>query len=197
MRIVVLIAVDAASLVLDLATGRPPTLGSGRLVCVDGPGGSGKSTLAAAIADLRPGIRVVHMDDLYDGWSGLDGVGAQLDSILGPLAHDEQGAYRRYDWHERRYRETVDVAPVPLLVLEGVGSAPRSHAHLVTVTVWVSAPADVRLRRGLERDGAGLRDQWLAWMQAEDALFARERVEQRADVLVDGNGVVLPVLREP
>ena len=27
----------------------PPTLGAGRLVCVDGPSGSGKTTLAAAL----------------------------------------------------------------------------------------------------------------------------------------------------
>ena len=45
---------DTARRVLDLALDRPPTLGHGRLVCVDGPAGSGKSTLAAALAHLAP-----------------------------------------------------------------------------------------------------------------------------------------------
>lgn len=188
---------DTARLVLDLATGRPPTLGSGRLVCVDGPGGSGKTTLATALASLRPGARVVHMDDLYDGWSGLHDVAGQLDTLLGPLARDEAGSYRRYDWHTGDFAETVVVPPGPLLVLEGVASAVRSHAHLATVTVWVSAPADLRLRRGLERDGAALRSRWEAWMREEDALFAREQVQERADVCVDGSGVAPPTLRRP
>ena len=42
--------VDTAGAVLDLARSRPTSLGSGRLVCVDGPAGSGKTTLADAIA---------------------------------------------------------------------------------------------------------------------------------------------------
>lgn len=185
---------DAARLVLELADDRPPTLGSGRLICIDGPGGSGKTTLAAAIAELHRGACVVHMDDLYDGWSGLHDVGTQLNSILAPLTRDEAGSYRRYDWDARRYAETVEVSPGPLLVLEGVASAVRSHAHLATVTVWVSAPAELRLRRGLERDGPALRDQWHRWMRDEDLLFAREGVEERADVLVDGTGAGPPTL---
>ncbi len=134
------------------------------------------------------------MDDVYDGWSGLHDVGDQLDSILTPLTRDEAGSFRRYDWDARRYAETVVVPPGPLLVLEGVGSAVRSHAHLATVTVWVSAPPELRLRRGLARDGEALRDEWHRWMREEDLLFAREGVEQRADVLVDGTGAEPPTL---
>lgn len=186
-----------AALVLDLANARPPTLGAGRLVCIDGPGGSGKTTLAAALAESQSDATVVHMDDLYDGWSGLLDVRGPLDSLLLPLARGEAGTYRRYDWHERRHAETVTVAPGPLLVLEGVASAVRSHAHLATVTVWVTADADLRLRRGLERDGIALRDEWHRWMRNEEVLFAREGVAERADVVVDGTGLTPPVVRRP
>ena len=61
---------ETADRVVALALARPPTLGDGRLVCVDGPAGSGKTTLAAGIA-ARTGAPVLHMDDLYPGWSGL------------------------------------------------------------------------------------------------------------------------------
>lgn len=177
-----------ARAVLDLARSRPPTLDGGRLVCIDGPAGSGKTTLAEELAASAPGSHVVHMDDLYDGWDGLPGVEEVLTGLLLPLAAGRPGAYPRYDWHQGRYVESVRVLPVPLLVLEGVGCAPAGLAHLVTVLVWVEAPADLRLRRGLERDGERLRPQWERWQVDEAAHFARERTRERADVVVDTGG---------
>ena len=187
---------DVAEVVLGLARTRPPTLGSGRLVCIDGPGGSGKSTLADALGTREPAGRVVHMDDLYDGWSGLRHVTDQLGSILLPLSRDEPGSYRRYDWHAKAFAETVTVEPAPLLVLEGVAAA-AAYAELSTVVVWVEVPPDLRLRRGLERDGEELRGQWLHWMAEEDRLFAAEATAGRADVVVDGTGARPPEVRGP
>ena len=53
--------------VADRVMAAPPTLGDGRLVCVDGPAGSGKTTLAAALADVVPGAHVIHCDELLHG----------------------------------------------------------------------------------------------------------------------------------
>jgi uridine kinase len=170
---------------LDLARSRPPTLGDGRLVCVDGPAGSGKTTLAAAVAALEPGTRVIHMDDVYEGWHGLPKVAAQLGDLLRPLADGRPGSYRRYDWHARRFVETVVVEPVPLLVVEGVGSGARAVADLVTALAWVEAPWSERLRRGLERDGEAMRPEWERWQVDEAAIFEREDTRGRADLIVD------------
>ena len=181
-------ASDVARQVLELARSRPATLGAGRLVCVDGPAGSGKTTLAAALALLEPRSRVIHMDDLYDGWDGLPRLTDQLEPLLRPLASGAVGNYRRYDWHAGRYAETVAVEPVPLLVLEGVGSGARAHADLTTVLAWVWAPPELRLSRGLERDGAALAGHWRQWMLDEEAHFDREETARRADLFVDGAG---------
>lgn len=173
--------------VLALLAERPPTLGTSRLLCVDGPGGSGKTTLARAVAD-RTGAALVHLDHLYDGWSGLPTVGEQLGPLLLPLADGRPGHYRRYDWHARAYAETVEVG-VPasgLLVLEGVGAGAAAYADLQTVLVWVEVPRELRLARGLARDGEHLRDEWVAWQAAEDAHLAGERTRERADLVVDG-----------
>ena len=178
----------AARLALDLAHARPATLGRTRLVVVDGPAGSGKSTLAAAIAELAPEARVVHMDDLYDGWTGLGSVSRQLNTLVRPLALGRPGFYRRYDWHRGEYAETVDVEPPPLLVLEGVGSGAAELTAFITVLVWVTAPRPLRRERGLERDGEALAPQWDGWMRQEDALFASQRTAERADLVVDGTG---------
>ena len=188
---------DVAEVVIGLARKRPPTLGSGRLVCIDGPGGSGKSTLADALVTLEPAGRVVHMDDLYDGWSGLRHVTDQLGELLRPLSRDEPGSYRRYDWHAKAFAETVTVQPAPLLVLEGVASAAAAYVELATVVVWVEVPPDLRLQRGLERDGEELRGRWLQWMAEEDRLFAAEATTGRADVVVDGTGTMPPEVRGP
>ena len=175
---------DSVAHVLDVARTRPPTLGAGRLICVDGPAGSGKTSLAAELA-ARAAAPVVHMDDLYDGWGGLATVAEHLSGLLRPLAQDRPGSYRRYDWHAGRYAETVTVEPTPLLVVEGVGSGDRAHADLCTVLVVVTAPDDVRLERGLARDGESMRDDWLAWMTAERDHLAQERTLDRADLVVE------------
>lgn len=194
----------------------PPRLGGVRLVCVDGPAGSGKTTLAsrlaAALADAprppsagapaagpsRPtppsvATAVVHLDDLYEGWSGLDGVWDRLAAqVLDPLASGRPGRYQRYDWVAGRFAEWVDV-PVPdVLVVEGCGSAPRAAQGRTVLVVWVEAPEPVRLRRGLERDGEAMRVEWERWMDLEAVHFAREGTRGCADVVVDGTRALEP-----
>ncbi|MBD8869243.1 uridine kinase family protein [Nocardioides donggukensis] len=173
--------------VLAHAEAGPPTLGAGRLVCVDGPAGSGKTTLAVAVAAAGRAT-LVHMDDLYEGWDGLARVEAQLDGLLRPLSVGEPGSYRRYDWHAGAYAERHRVAPAPLLVLEGVGAGAAAYADLVSTLVFVDAAHDLRMRRGLDRDGESFAPHWEAWARAEAARFAADRTRERADLLVDHVG---------
>jgi uridine kinase len=129
------------------------------------------------------------MDDLYDGWAGLDsGMATVADSIVAPLRSGEPGRYRRYDWHRGGFAEERLVEPCSVLLVEGVGSGGSACSDAITCLVWVEAPSDVRLTRGLDRDGAHLRDHWEAWRDREEAMFARERTRERADVVVDGLG---------
>ena len=171
--------------VLDLALSREPTLGDGRLVCVDGPAGSGKTTLAQEIATLS-GAPVLHMDDMFEGWDGLPGITDQLETLLRPLAAGRSGSYRRWDWPGNAWAETVLVPPAPLLVLEGVGSGSADVADLITVLAWVEVPYDLRMARGLERGGVGVAEHWRQWAIDEQDLFAREGTRDRADVVLDG-----------
>lgn len=186
---------DVAGLVVGLAVSRPPTLGQGRLICIDGPAGSGKSTLAAAIAE-RTGARVVNTDELMDGWDGFDTVTTQLTGLVTALAAGRTGDYHRYLWGQGRFDDAVThVALGPWLVVEGVGSAEPAIDSHITVLVWVEVDDDLRLARGLERDGAHLEPEWREFMRAEREIFARDRTFERADVVVDGTGERPPVLR--
>jgi uridine kinase len=186
---------DVADLVLALAASRPATLPGGRLVCVDGPAGSGKTTLSAALADAT-GAQVIHADDLMEGWDGLDAVERQLLTVLADLTSSRPASYRRFDWLHDRYAERpVEVPPAPWLVVEGVGSGAAALTPYVTGLVWVEADDDLRLARGLERDGSAMEERWRRFMEDEAVIFSRERTRERADVLVDGTGATAPVVR--
>jgi hypothetical protein len=76
------------------------------------------------------------------------------------------------------------VEPAPLLILEGVGSGSLVVADLVTVLVWVEAARDVRMQRGIERDGEAFAPHWEAWAVAEKEHFARQGTRVRADLIV-------------
>ncbi len=163
----------------------PPTLGPGRLVCIDGPAGSGKTTLATRLTGVVAQAQVVHCDELLQGWHGLPGLADSVAGLLAPLSAGEPGRWRRWDWLADAWAESQLVPPGGLLVLEGVGSWSPAIADLVGVLVWVETASDVRLARGLARDGEQMRPQWEQWRLDETALFARLDTRDHADVLVD------------
>lgn len=174
-----------AERVLAATLARPTTLGAGRLLCVDGLAGSGKTTLAADIAALAPDAVVIATDELLEGWDGLPGLPATLERLLRPLASGAPSTWRRWDWYADRWAETRTVAPGPLLVLEGVGSAAASYDDLITYRVWLEAERGVRLDRGLARDGQDQRDHWESWLDAEQTHQMRQHTRDRADLVVD------------
>ena len=188
-----ILAVDS---VLDQVRATPARLGRTRLISVDGPAGSGKSSLAATLAARAESrgstVLVLHMDDLYDGWDGaIRGFELLRDHVLSRLAGGREGRYRRYDWHLGAYAER-HVVPVglDLLIVEGVASADRGADPWQSLRIWIETSNDVRLERGIERDGEALRDRWLDWMRWERDHFAAEGTRDRADLIVDGDPAV-------
>jgi uridine kinase len=172
---------------------RPPRLGSARLVCVDGPSGAGKSAFAArlatALADrLGEPVPVVHTDDLLDGWDDQITFWPRLDGqVLAPLRAGRPGRYRRYDWIRRRFADDwVGVPVAPVLVLEGVSAARAEARAEASLTVFVTAPAALRIARALGRDGEELRAYLETWRRREERHFAADATAHHADLVVDG-----------
>ncbi|MFL6139867.1 MAG: uridine kinase [Frankiaceae bacterium] len=167
----------------------PARLGPVRLVTVDGPAGSGKTTFAAGlVAALVETAVVVHMDDLYEGWHDIEDCWPRVEEwLLAPLGAGRPARVRHYDWPAGRWGEDWhDVGLPVVLVLEGVGAGRRAVADETTLAVWVEAPRDLGLARGVERDGEALRGEWLRWQAEEADHFAREGTRERAQLLVDG-----------
>jgi len=155
------------------------------VVAIDGPRGAGKTILGDALAGHLPAA-VVHMDELYPGWDGLaEAVELVTELVLEPLSRGEPAAYRRWDWARAAWGKTIEVRPGPFLVVEGCGSSVLPAGRHAAVRVWVDADRDVRMRRGIERDGETFRPHWERWARYEDALFTADRTRERAHVVVD------------
>jgi cytidylate kinase len=71
-----------------------------------------------------------------------------------------------------------------------VNSGPRGAASYLGLLIWVEAPVDVRLSRGLQRDGDASRERWKRWVAQEAELFRAERTQERADIRVDGAAIL-------
>ena len=166
------------------------------IILVDGRTGSGKTTFAAALQNRlfqkgESAPRVVHMDDLYEGWDGLQaGVDYLIRQILNPLNRREGASWQEFDWAagERTgtWREFRGGTP---LIIEGVGALSRVAAAQAAVTIWLEADQTVRQARIAERNAVGDGDgSWFAMWSAQEAdFYAREKSTEIADQVIETN----------
>lgn len=159
------------------------------VLAIDGPAGAGKTVLAGQVAQILDGSVVVSMDDLYPGWDGLaEGSNRLVSEVLVPLRTKGNATYRRWDWLLGREGDVVRVPACPVVIVEGVGSAPAAADELIDLIVWVDAEAQIRRRRAIERDGEAFEARWDAWAAQESVAFSRERTMERAHALVRTDG---------
>ena len=163
----------------------PASAGETILVGIDGGGGSGKSTFAAWLGACLPGSVVIHTDDFASWDNPTDWWPRLLSQVLVPLAEGRPARYQRYDWPSEQLAEWHEVS-AKVVLLEGVTATRREFRPYLAYRIWVDCPAVLRLKRGLERDGAEALELWRGWMAAEDAYAAEHQPREHADLLVDG-----------
>jgi uridine kinase len=176
--------------ILELIEAGTPT----PIVLVDGRTGSGKTTFAAALQNRlfqkgESAPRVIHMDDVYEGWDGLQaGVDYLIRQILSPLGRREGASWQEYDWAtgERAgtWREFRGGTP---LIIEGVGSLSRIAAEQADIAIWLEADQAVRQARISARNAEGDGDgSWFAMWSAQEAdFYAREKSAEIADLTIE------------
>lgn len=139
------------------------------LVLIDGRSGSGKTTFAASL-----GLPVLHMDDLYPGWSGL---AAGSEYLLEAL---RDRRYRRWDWSSNGRAEWHDLPDD--IVVEGVGCLTRKTIALADRAVWLEVDEAVRRHRALTREPY-FAAHWDEWAAQEDEFVTRENPRSLATEL--------------
>jgi uridine kinase len=150
------------------------------LVGIGGHGAAGKTTLARMI----PGAQIVSTDEFWDGMAfDIERLSRE---VVTPLSRCTVARFASYDWSKRERRGSRTVNPVGVIVVEGVCALHRTLRDSYAVRVWVEAPYDVRLARGVARDGEAARGTWVdMWMPAEDRYVERDDPVGCAHLVVD------------
>ena len=155
------------------------------LVGIGGHGASGKSTLAARIASTLDDVEVVATDSFWDG-SGFDLHRLRTD-VVDPLIAGRSAGFDEWDWHARLARPGRSLHPEGVVIVEGVCALHQMFRDDLAVRIWIEAPAEVRLARGVARDGEDARTTWVqVWMPNEDAYVERDDPVGCAHLVVDG-----------
>ena len=181
--------IDAAKLNSIVSTVRratPPVRMQTRIIAIDGGSGAGKSTLAKQISDALEYCPIVHTDDFASWDNPLNWHPRLIDEVLNPLSKNLPPKYQRYDWDQRQLAEFVTIPRSNFLIIDGVGSARTEFRPYLTFSIFVKTPANIRLQRGIAREGESIVDQWMKWMSEEDIYMKRDTPEQYASLVIDG-----------
>jgi uridine kinase len=156
-----------------------------RVIAVDGPGGAGKTTLAERLATelMAP---VIHTDDFADWDRPIEWGPALIDKVLRPLASGTQVRFRPSAWGGPQ-RDEVVIEAADYVILEGVTASRAAFRPYLAYSIWIETSRELRLRRGLQRDGREAKSKWEAWMAEEDRYIETERPADHADLVISGN----------
>ena len=168
------------------------------IILIDGRAGSGKSSFAEELrnelfrqSDAAPTL--VHMDDLYPGWEGLEAGSAYLvQNILQPLSQAKPAAWQKWDWSQGRRGDPTEpgngwreFAGGNILIVEGCGSLSRQSRDLAQLCLWIEAPRDVRRARWQTRDAGKFDEFWGLWQAQEDHFYETAKSDRLADWVIE------------
>ena len=174
-----------SDLVAAIRTSSPPMRMRTRIVAIDGPGGSGKSSLAELLSQELE-AQVVHTDDFASWHNPVDWWPVLIAKVLEPLAAGRTATYRPTSWGGPA-RAKVIIEPREIVVVEGVTATRASFRPYLAYSIWVETPRELRLRRGLDRDGQDALPAWEGWMAEEDTYVARERPADHVNAVLPGD----------
>jgi len=128
------------------------------------------------------------MDDLYDGWEDAlgDSLTAKLQEIV--LAHETGRPYQTYsyDWKRHCPGSELFIAPSDILILEGVGAGQASIRAHVETKIWIELDPIAGLSRVINRDGAGIEEEMIDFLELQRIHFQKEGTRAAAEFHLNG-----------
>ena len=159
------------------------------IIAIDGAAGSGKTTLAQKLLKDLPDAQVIHMDDLYEGWS--DPLSPKLaervtSQIFQPFMMQLPVNYQCFNWKLNRFDVMKSIHQSKYLIIEGVGSGQRRFEQYLSILIWVRIDPQIGFNRVIARDGEQVRTEMLKFLDDQNNHFLAELTEFRADYTLNG-----------
>ena len=158
-----------------------------RIVAIDGCGGAGKSTLATKLANIFGNCPVIHTDDFASWDHPLDRYPRVVEQVLEPLRDNQVAQFQKFNWQANRLGQWETVKPCSVVIMEGVSASRSEFRPYLSFSIYIETDRDLRLKRGLERDGEEILPLWKEWMAEKDECVLRDKPKKYADSVLSGN----------
>lgn len=168
-----------------------------RLIAIDGGGGAGKTTFASHLQKAIPGSCIVKIDDFYrppklrKSFLSSEVINPNFDwdrlrsSVLEAVKQNKPVTYQLYD-NATLAGETITIPSIATLIIEGVWSFQEKFLNYYDHRIWLEASSEVRLSRGIARDGESLRKAWEEeFIPIDEHYKERYQPQRQADYIVD------------
>jgi uridine kinase len=158
------------------------------IVLIDGRAGSGKSTFAESLQqqlfrDGESAPRVIHMDNIFEGWEGLSlGSDYLVRFILNPISRRETASWQDWSWVKNERSSWREFSGGTPLIVEGCGSLTERSKEHADVSIWLEASEETRRERWIQRERH--LDKFDFWAAQELDFYAREKSQSLADLVI-------------
>jgi uridine kinase len=158
------------------------------IVLIDGRAGSGKSTFAESLQqqlfrDGESAPRVIHMDNIFEGWDGLAlGSDYMVRFILQPLARQETASWQDWSWVKNQRSSWREFSGGTPLIIEGCGSLTERSKEHADISIWLEASEETRRERWIQRERH--LEKFDFWAAQELDFYAREKSQSLADLVI-------------
>ncbi|CAN1489230.1 hypothetical protein MCEMIE24B_00155 [Microbacteriaceae bacterium] len=158
------------------------------VVLIDGRAGSGKSTFAESLQqqlfrDGESAPRVIHMDNIFEGWDGLAlGSDYMVRFILQPLARRETASWQDWSWVKNQRSSWREFSGGTPLIVEGCGSLTERSKEHADISIWLEASEETRRERWIQRERH--LEKFDFWAAQELDFYAREKSQSLADLVI-------------
>ncbi len=165
------------------------------IIAIDGPGGSGKSFFAEKLCNFLKDYGIVHLDDFYLPATDPEIVGSNFDwhrlinQVLLPFLKHSKCKYQLYNWTTGVLDSWKEISSRKYLIIDGVTSGSLELRGYLNFIIFIETPVDIRLKRGVERDGENSKNIWLnEWMPNESKYFDSDihKTKSICDLIIDG-----------